>query len=415
MTHPANLRRQQLREQRTHELVDSCKDEVLKQIIGPFGLTPTMFQDKTGGNVTSLHNFNKGVVATKKDQDRYNQFKYNVENPINRDPYESSFPSKRKEIFQRDEPIISPYTGNELPRDGRTHLDHVTPVEKIERDPATDLFMSKEERVEMANKKENLVPAESNINLSMQDRDKEEWAKRPSSKDSTKTNAEANDIDMDNLKKTNKESERHINGEVLKSQVKKQGTKLAITGLQEAAKNAVRQAMGQLLYELVRGAYEEISRLMTTPEVQDRFIDELIASLKTVATRVQQKMTAVFNALVTGGVEGFVSNLLTFIINNVVTSSAKVVTVIREGIKGLWEAIVLAGEAARRYEWHRGGAASHEAHCRSDYHQPGDARREIHRGCHPRYPAAGAAVTDYRTGNHSDCDRHHDRCSCLRH
>lgn len=53
----------QLREQRLQELLNSCQQQVLQQVIGPFGLTPAMFEDKAGGNVTTQHNADQGIFA----------------------------------------------------------------------------------------------------------------------------------------------------------------------------------------------------------------------------------------------------------------------------------------------------------------------------------------------------------------
>src|SRR5690606_30816302 len=57
--------------------------------------------------------------------------------------------------------------------------------------------------------------------------------------------------------------------------------------------------------------------------------------------RVQGKMRHAFDAFVSGGTQGFISNFLTFVINSLITTSAKLVTIIREGIKGLLSAIKL--------------------------------------------------------------------------
>lgn len=63
----------QRREQRLQALFDSCEQQMLQQLIGPFGLTPAMFEDKTGGNVTTVHNFKQGITATADDQSKFEQ------------------------------------------------------------------------------------------------------------------------------------------------------------------------------------------------------------------------------------------------------------------------------------------------------------------------------------------------------
>ena len=338
-SNPQKISRRELREKRINDLFDSCRDEVLKQIIGPFGLSPAMFADMDGGNVTTTHNFENGVVATEEDRQRYDQFKKNVESPIDRKEYDKDLPGKRKKMFQNQKPIESAWTGNELPRDGQTHLDHVRSAERNERNPRANLFMTKEERVAMANAPENLVPSESNINQSMGQKDKEDWANRQNRKDKTKTNAEHFGVDMEKLNKAKNTSDKHINKEVLKAQVMKQGTELLSTGAEEAGKNALKQAIGILMYELVNGSYVEVKRISEDPNLKENFVDHLIEGLKNLATRIQSKLDKIFAALASGGIQGFISNFLTYIINNVIKTCAKVVTIIREGITGLWEAL----------------------------------------------------------------------------
>lgn len=331
----------ELKAQRIDELLDSCRDQVLGQIIGPFGLTPAMFEDKDGGNVTTTHNFREGVVANANDTARHAAWRQNCDSPIDRKLYDAELHDKRTAMFKAREPITSAWTGNELPRNGQMHLDHVKSVAKIEEDARANLVMSKAERVAMANAPENLVPSESNINQSMNDKDKEEWAKARSKKEPDKTNAERFGVDMEGLKRTKRTSEKHIETELFKAQFMKQGQELMVTGAREAGKNALRQATGMLLYELVNGSYVEVKRISKEPGLQEGFVDHLIQSLRNVAERIKGKFEHIFKSLVAGGVQGFLSNFLTYVINSLVTTSAKVVTVIREGLKGLVEAVRL--------------------------------------------------------------------------
>ncbi|SOE64468.1 hypothetical protein SAMN05446935_2473 [Burkholderia sp. YR290] len=332
-------RPRELRERRIEELLESCRQQTLQQIIGPFGLTPAMFDDKTGGNVTTLHNFEKGVTATQEDAAAYDAWQHKQSNPIDRTAYDMALPGKRKKMFQQDEPIISAYTGDELPRDGRMHLDHVNSVKSIETDSSANLFMSDAERVEMANAPANLVPAEQAINQSMQDKDKQAWANSERKKTPGQTNAESFGVDMELLEKTQQTADRHRKIETLKAQARKQGAELASTCASEAGKNALRQAMGVLLHEFVNSSYVEVAAIVRSPAPTENLVDRIVDALKRTLKRVTAKLEHAFDALVSGGVQGVVSNLLTFIINNIVTTSAKIVTVIREGIKGLWRAI----------------------------------------------------------------------------
>ena len=59
------------KEQRLQQLFVECQQQVISQIIGPFGLSQAMFEDRSGGNVTTEHNFSREddkYVATANDR-----------------------------------------------------------------------------------------------------------------------------------------------------------------------------------------------------------------------------------------------------------------------------------------------------------------------------------------------------------
>lgn len=329
-----------LREQRLQELLESCQSHILQQLIGPFGLNSTMFTDSDGGNVTTTHNFEKGVVATDSDKARYEAWSETNSGGYNRKPYDKELSGKRKDMFMKDEPVISAYTGNELKRDGTTHLDHVVSANRIETDSRNNLFMTQAQRVAMANDPKNLVAAESHINQSMQEMEKNEWADkvRKNNKGQGLSNTEYFGIDREKLAQTASTAEAHVKKDVLIAQVKKQGAELAKTGAQQAIRSALRQALGIALHTLVNHTFIELKRLFNDPD-KSNLIDRLTAALKRVVNQVLSKLRAMWDAAVNGLLQGFISNLLTFLINNFITTAAKVVSVIREGMAGLWKAV----------------------------------------------------------------------------
>lgn len=334
-------RRAQLRDERLEQLMESCRQEILRQIIGPFGLTPAMFQDQDGGTVTTTHNFEQGVTATEEDKKRHENWKDTLKQGADRSLIDAELKVKRKLKFQSEPTITSAYTGKQLPKDGQTHLDHVVAVDRYEKSSNSNLFQSADRRREVLNSDHNLVAAEASINMSMGNKDKQEWAEAQRKRDPGKTNSESFGVDKELLQETVKTAENHIQREQMKDQIKKQGIELASTGLSAAKNQALRQAFGVLLHEFVQHSFIEINRLVRTPLAQENFLDELIASLKNVAERVISKTKHALEALISGGVQGFASNLLTFLINNFVTTAAKVVTMIREGMSSLWRAVKL--------------------------------------------------------------------------
>lgn len=64
-----------LKQQRLQKLFEDCQQQVISQIIGPFGLSLAMFEDRDGGNVTTLHNFSRedADYIAEKDKSSYGQ------------------------------------------------------------------------------------------------------------------------------------------------------------------------------------------------------------------------------------------------------------------------------------------------------------------------------------------------------
>lgn len=342
------LTKNELKEKRMKDLLDNCQDQVLQQIIGPFGLTQAMFDDKEGGNVTTTKNFNDGVTATDSDAERYDDFKSSLEKDIDRKDTQKYLRELRieqglspiksgpnKGTFVDTEQPISGYTGNAVGRDRDTHIDHGVSVAEVERDARAHLVMDKGERFDAVNQKDNLVISEGNINQSMNDKDKLEWA--AAKRKNGKTNAEHFDIDEKLLEENYNRAKKAVDGDLLKAQIQKQGAELLSTGAKEAGKMAMRQAFGVLIYEFVNGVFIETKQLFNKLK-DENLIDELIAAIKRVAKRVLAKFKDAGKAAIGGGIQGFFSNLLTFLINNVIKTSAKVVTIIRESMKSIWQA-----------------------------------------------------------------------------
>lgn len=330
-----------LREERLVQLIDNCQQEVLRQIIGPFGLTPAMFKDVDGGAVTTTHNFEKGVTANETDQARYEGYERARSKQVDRSRYDEELPAKRKTILQDPEPLTSAYTGTELPRDGRMHLDHVRSVQSIETDASAHLFMTEEERVRMANSPENLVPAEGHINQSMKDKDKVEWAESPRKHDPGRTNAESFGVDMERLQSVKAKADAYVDSELLKAQVLKQGQELMTTGGELALRMGLRQAFGMLLHEFVHGSFVEIRVILQQRHGEENLLDRLIDAMRRVLQRVVAKLEHVWQTFLEGAAQGFISNLFTYLINTLITTSAKIVTILRESLKGLWRGVKL--------------------------------------------------------------------------
>ena len=335
-----HLSRTELRNKRLDDLLQSCQEQMLAQVVGPFGLTPAMFDDKDGGNVTTLHNFEQGITATDKDQESYQEFKQALQPNSDRRDYDKLKDTERRRLIgdKNIETVTSAYTSNEIKADRNAHLDHVTAVNSIEENPEAHLFMDRKQRVKMASQEANLQVSEGSINQSMQDKDKFEWVDSERKADKGKTNGESFGIDREAFDNTVNNSKSAIKQDLLVAQIKKQGAELAVTSAKEAGKNAIRQALGILLHELITGVISEL-KLLFKRKIIDNLIDEVSQAFKRVFTCVKGKANAALDAAKAGGISAILSNILTFLINKLITTSAKLVTVIREGITGFVRAV----------------------------------------------------------------------------
>jgi len=94
-----------------------------------------------------------------------------------------------------------------------------------------------------------------------------------------------------------------------------------------------------LLTELVNGLFNEFKVLIKQGvEAGKTLFEEIRQRLARVIESVVKKVPAAVGQMFQGGISGFMSNLLTFLINNFLSTAKRFVTVIREGLLGLFRA-----------------------------------------------------------------------------
>lgn len=321
--------RASLRQQRLDNLLESCREQTLGQVLGTFGLSPAMFADKVGGNVTTQHNADQGIFA--QDSEHYERSDYD---------YQAAKTKKKSEMVKdgsmNSQEFTDAYTG-EKARTTRVNgsgkvvmnaeLDHTIPLAEAHRDGGW--MKDRKGRRTISSEPENL-------NYTTHENNRKKGGRA-----ATDALSQENGYDEDRVKpivdKARDAVDKHM--PTSKERVVYHGKELLQAGAQEAGKNALRQAMSVLLVEFVNGSYLEISTIVRERLTGENLIDRVIKGLQRTPQRVESKLHDAFDALIAGGAQGFISNLLTFIINTVVTTSAKVVTIIRESLQGLWAAL----------------------------------------------------------------------------
>ena len=357
------------REQRLQKLFDDCQQHVLSQVIGPFGLSTAMFKDvdRNGGNVTTLHNFSReddDYVATdsdkalhgqsRKEYDRSVRAEYEVDTQAKADTAGGkTWDDKRSERIGQGQ---DEYTGEAVHADGtvelknggqaRAELDHVVSISEVHNDPKMHLALgqvSEDGSVdvsrirEMVNADDNLALTNQPLNGSKGDEDLAEWAARE--RKDGQTNAEKFGAEQDRVDEKYATAREHVDRTASRALLKKQATELFATGGKQAALMGARQALGVLLTELVNGLFNEVKLLIQQGvEVGKSLLEEIGQRLLRIAEQVVRKVPAALSQMIDGGVSGFVSNLLTFLLNNFLSTAKRFVTVIREGLLGLFKA-----------------------------------------------------------------------------
>jgi len=318
-----------LKQQRLQKLFDDCQQQVISQIIGPFGLSTAMFEDRNGGNVTTLHNFSRedANYIAEKDTSSHEQSRKNYDREEYSDP---AFAKKSQEYRAKGK---DGYTGKDVaPED--MDLDHVTSLKTISKNKKVHLALETGESLDrvkgMANSDKNLVATHKSINRSKRDGSLDELAERK---------GKEYELDPELVAQAKERSEEHIASTVDTTLMKKQGMELLQTGGKQAALMGMRQALGLLLTELVNGLFNEFKVLIKQGvETGKTLFEEIRQRLARVIQAVVKKIPDAVGQLFQGGVSGFMSNLLTFLINNFLSTAKRFVTVIREGLLSLFRA-----------------------------------------------------------------------------
>lgn len=337
--------REQISENESAKLIELCKNTVIETITGQFGLASLFIEAKDGGNVTTTQNFEKGITSTDSDQRKFEEFKANNDGSRKWDDvrkgtgYDAPLPKKRKNVFKGQEVVVDAYTGKPLPKDGRSHLDHIVSAKEIESNAANNLFMTPEQRAKMATNEKNLAFTEGRANQSKGEHSMEEWLSKKDSK-TGQTKAEKYSIDEKRALEKDKEARKFVKKEISVAAAKKYGSELLKTGGKDAAMMAAYSSIGLVLRDFTQAIFVQIHITLrergkeSFSDVFCRFKDSLGKKL----AEIKHKWKDILKGGIESGLTAFFSNLLIFVINLVATTLKKLVTMIRAGFVSLVQA-----------------------------------------------------------------------------
>ncbi len=347
--------------ERFDKLVDDCRKEVINAIVKPFGIGKIVAAyDKAGGNVNTVHNVRYGIYATEKEQKAYeNRGDYNSDE-YHKDANYININKKYSED-RKDGNATDYMTGKKLNPNESHDLDHVKSAKEIH-DDAGRVLAEIDGNI-LANTDTNLKPTTATNNRSKKADDmqtfldkKNERVKKIdelkskenlSDKEQKELNKleELNSIDdkkaLEADRKARENIEHKINKEYYTS--KKFAHDTAKAGFDEGSKMALQQAIGLLMSEFFNALFDEIFDIYKNGWANgfedERFFNILKNRISVIGQKVLAKWKDVAIAFKDGFLSGFISNLITTVTNIFITTSKRVVRIIREGIFSLFKAI----------------------------------------------------------------------------
>jgi len=348
---------------RFDQLVNDCKKEVINSIVTPFGIGKIIAAyDKSGGNVDTVHNARNGTYATDEEKNAYeNRGDYDSDK-YHKDPKFIQINRQHSENRKKGE-STDYMTGEKLDPNKSHDLDHVKSAKETHDDAGR--VLAGIEGSDLANTESNLKPTSATNNRSKKADSMEDFLQRKNErlqkidnlkgKDTLseteqkelKKLEELNKIDDDKAMQTDNEARKEIDNEINKTYYTSAKFAKATlkSGAKEGAKMGMQQALGLIMTEFFTAVFDEIIDIYkngyTSGFEDDRFFMVLKERLQRISLRLKNKWKDVAIAFKDGAISGFISNLVTTVINALIRTGKRVVRIIREGIYSLFRAVKL--------------------------------------------------------------------------
>jgi hypothetical protein len=334
-------------DQRFNELIAACKKDVISAIVIPFGIGRYIAKfDKDGGNVTTINNANARQGTYARDEDKYIREEYthskNSEGQAFAGQGKKSAGSEfTKNQLDENQTLVDAYTGKrEL--GSNTSPDHIISNSEFHKNGG--FMLSSKRKADFATDEGNLASTRRDINQSMSDHDNVEWMEKKQN-GREKTNAEHYDIDPVLLKQhyeAGKNTAKKHQPDIVEK-TKHYGERITATGTQEGANMGQQQAIGLVTYKFFDAVFDEVHDIYKNGyshgSSDDRFLSVLKKRLTRISKRIAARWKDVGAAFAGGFISGFLSNLVTVVINMFVTTGKRIVRIIREGFYSLLKAV----------------------------------------------------------------------------
>lgn len=258
----------------------------------------------------------------------------------NRDDYKSKeWGKKREEAIERQGGIDA-YTG-EAYRSEKIDADHVVSLKSVHDNKKNHLAYNtgtqegRQKLAQMANDDSNIVATDASINRSKGAKSNTEYVESLSEE-----KAKERGVDKERMQQAERQSQENMNQKSNQTLFQKQTNELWETGVDQAKSMGLKKVMGILITRLASITMTELKFLLKNKanfsmELIGQLKDRMFLHLKELCKDVPD----ILFAGVQGGISGFVSNLITFLINNFLSTAKKFVTIIREGLLGIYKSL----------------------------------------------------------------------------
>ncbi|MEE5118294.1 hypothetical protein V2K50_00340 [Pseudomonas alliivorans] len=330
--------------QQQTRFVDEFQNMMIDQLMGPFGLTRAMFDDRDGGAITTLQNFEKGIAANDADDARHASWKQANEKSFERKDYDAALNAAHDDMRSADGKFYDGYkVASEIPEGPRMDArDHVISASSIERSAKGQLGQTREERVMTATLDDNVVLTAFNMNCSKGEKDLLEWAALPSSKDPSKTNAEYFEVDEQTLLDKYKKATKAVGSTQNRALFSKQSGEFLVEGAKASGKLVIRQILGLLLKDLIDGLVQDVRYLVSKGLAEAKPLMQLVKErIQATYERIKLKWADYLKEGASAGISGFLSTFVTLIINSFITTAKNLVRMIREAVLSIVRAVKL--------------------------------------------------------------------------
>lgn len=296
-------------------LFESSKEVLIDQLLSPLKLSRSDLSDSDRDFSYDRDNYTKSPKSAGGEGDSFNTKREKL----------------KQESMTHDGKIQDTYTG-EFHHASEMDLDHVKSLNDFH--DSGGFMLSDAEKRQFAADSDNHEFTHLSINRSKGEKDLKEFSEVNEQVDKRRTNA-AHD-------RAEKAAEKYVpSGKVEKTVFVTQ--KAAQDGLKVGANQGLQQALGNLLAELISATFAEVKDVLANGlkngEYNITWIEALKARMNNVKKKLLAKWKGVANAFATGALSGFVSSIVTALLNMFVRTGKNVVRLIREGFLSLSKAI----------------------------------------------------------------------------